>query len=268
MTPGSLDRAPGTASRERATPTHGERERTTASSSRATDDAHVAPLPRITRITSGARALGRVSALVLAGLVVSAAVVGLGSACTPVPIVGYDAAPVEGGVDGGDAQADAAFDGEAGPPHPKKEYDAGIDDDAFPSAADGELELRMRHLLDAIVAGDPALAPDLLYPRDAWVRSHDAIDPGKAWDHKVKPAFLRDIAKLHRGTKAIDHAKFVSFELGHAITHAPVKAHDLKRPVWRVRHSKLTFKVDEKLKRMDISEMTSFRGAWYVTKLR
>jgi len=187
--------------------------------------------------------------------------------CTPVPIVGYDAA-IE---DGGDAAARRAMDAgdaEAGPPTPRKEWDAGIDDDAFPSAADGELELRMKHLLEAIAAGDTALAPDLLYPRDAWVRSHDATDPGKAWDHKIKPAFLRDIAKLHKRTKGIERAKFVSFELGHGITHVQVKARDLKKPVWRVRHSKLTYSIDDKTKRLDIAEMTSFRGAWYVTKLR
>jgi len=195
----------------------------------------------------------------------------LGASCTPVPIVGYDAA-TDGGGEGGDARAswyDAgdAGDAETGPPA-KKEYDAGVDDDAFPSAADGELELRMKHLLEAIVAGDPALAPDLLYPRDAWVRAHDAQDPGKAWDHTVKPVFLKDIKKLHKSIKNVGHAKFVSFELGHAITHAQPKARDLKRPVWRVRHSKLTIVVDEKTKRLDISEMTSFRGAWYITKLR
>ena len=144
---------------------------------------------------------------------------------------------------------------------------AGVEDDAFPAASD-ELELRMRHLLEAIAAGDPALAPDLLYPRDAWVRAHDAHDPGKLWDTKVKPYFLKDIQRLHKSQKSMERARFVSFELGHALTHVQPRAHDLKRPVWRVRGSKLTFTIDDKPKRFVIAEMTAFRGAWYVTKLR
>lgn len=201
------------------------------------------------------------------------------SGCTPIPVVGYDAALDDAGdsgrdarsvwyVEAGDAGDADAGDSEAGPAHVRREWDAGVEDDAFPSAADGELELRMKHLLEAIAAGDPALAPDLLYPRDAWVRSRDATDPGKAWDNKVKPVFLRDIAKLHKRQKGIERAKFVSFELGHALAHAGVKSRDLKKPVWRVRGSKLTYTIDDKQKHMVVAEMTSFRGAWYVTKLR
>ncbi|MBK6460438.1 MAG: hypothetical protein IPF92_05440 [Myxococcales bacterium] len=188
-----------------------------------------------------------------------------GGACTPVPIVGYDAAitaDAEAGaqpLDAGDAEAAAA---------PKRrEWDAGVDDDAFP-ASDEELELRMRHLLEAVAAGDPALAPDVLYPRDAWVRSRDASDPGKAWDHSVKPSFLRDVAKLHKRAKGIERARFVSFDLGRAVAHVPAKPRDLKRPLWRVKRSRITYTIDDKTKHLDIAEMTAFRGAWYVTRLR
>ncbi len=190
------------------------------------------------------------------------------AACTPIPIVGYDAQVSDAEAGAARASSDAG-DAEAGAPTtPRKEWDAGVEDDAFPSAADDELVLRMKHLLEAIAANNPSLAPDLLYPRDAWVRSRDNTDPGKAWDHKVKPAFLRDIAKLHKRTKSIERARFVSFELGHAVAHLPVKRRDLKRPLWRVKHSKLTFTIDDKVKHLDVAEMTAFRGAWYVTRLR
>ena len=205
----------------------------------------------------------RVEALVL---VASIAFVG---ACTPIPIVGYDAAigDAEAGAVPGRWASDAG-DAESGVAPLRKEWDAGVEDDAFPSAADVELELRVKHLLEAIMAGNPSLAPDLLYPRDAWVRSRDATDPGKVWDHKVKPAFLRDIDKLHKRTKNVERARFVSFELGHSVAHLPVKHRDLKKPLWRVKRSKLTFTIDEKVKSIYINEMTSFRGAWYVTRLR
>ncbi|HRG99282.1 MAG TPA: hypothetical protein PLR99_23695 [Polyangiaceae bacterium] len=185
-------------------------------------------------------------------------------ACTPVPIVGYDAATTD--AEAG-AQALDAGDAEAAAPPKRREWDAGVDDDAFPSS-DQELELRMRHLLEAIAAGNPALAPDVLYPRDAWVRSRDASDPGKAWDHKVKPGFLRDVAKLHKRVKGMERARFVSFELGRAVAHVPARARDLKRALWRVKRSRLTYTIDDKTKHLDIAEMTAFRGAWYVTRLR
>ncbi len=189
-----------------------------------------------------------------------------------MPIVGYDASEAgEGGVGSSwsaFAEAGAPDTGEAGARLPRKEWDAGVDDDAQPGPADEELTTRMRHLLESIAQGDPALAPDVLYPRDAWVRSRDTSDPGKAWDTKVKPAFLRDLQKLHRRNKGIDRAHFVSFELGHTVVNSPARARDLKKPVWRVRHSKLTYTLDQKIKRIDIAEMTAFRGAWYVTKLR
>lgn len=214
-------------------------------------------------LRSSARAAGRG---VLAVLAWSAAFAW--SACTPVPIVSYDAAATD--AEAGAFSAMYALDGgdaEAGVPWRRKEWDAGVDDDAFPSA-DRELDLRMRHLLEALAAGDPALAPDVLYPRDAWVRSRDASDPGKAWDHKTKPAFLRDVTKLHKRVKGMPRARFVSFELGNSVSHSPVKARDLKRPVWRVKRSRLTYTIDDKPKHLTIAEMTAFRGAWYVTRLR
>jgi hypothetical protein len=46
------------------------------------------------------------------------------------------------------------------------------------------------------------------------------------------------------------------------------KKSDLKKPAWRVKHSKLTFMADGKTHSIEINEMTAYRGAWYVTKLR
>jgi hypothetical protein len=191
------------------------------------------------------RGAGRARGGGLAAQAAGLAALGAG-ACTPVPIVGYDAATTD--AEAG-AQPTDAGDAEAAAPPKRREWDAGVDDDAFPSS-DQELELRMRHLLEAIAAGNPALAPDVLYPRDAWVRSRDASDPGKAWE------------------KGVERARFVSFELGRAVAHVPVRARDLKKPIWRVKRSRLTYTIDDKTKHLDIAEMTAFRGAWYVTRLR
>jgi hypothetical protein len=35
-----------------------------------------------------------------------------------------------------------------------------------------------------------------------------------------------------------------------------------------VKHSKLAFTIEGKIRHLEIAEMTAWRGAWYVTRLR
>ena len=114
---------------------------------------------------------------------------------------------------------------------------------------------------------NPDLAGDVLFPRDAFIQTKDLTDPQKAWEKKVSGSFRRSVALLHKRLKA-DQAKFVSFELGHSVVQITPKKKDWKRPLWRVKHSKLSFTVDGKTRHLDIAEMTAWRGAWYVTRLR
>ena len=73
---------------------------------------------------------------------------------------------------------------------------------------------------------------------------------------------------IHRRSKGIEDAQFVAFELGHAVLQITPKKHDWKRPLWRVFRSKITYVIDGRTQRLEIAEMTSWRGNWYVTKLR
>lgn len=149
-----------------------------------------------------------------------------------------------------------------------QEADAGIDDAAMPQGASEELAARMRHLLEAIAQNNADLAGDVVFPRDAYVASKDAPDPQKAWERKLSNGFRRSVERTHKRTKGIENAKFVSFELGHAIVQLTPKKRDFKKPLWRVKHSKLSFTIDGKPRHIDIAEMTAWRGAWYVTRLR
>lgn len=143
-----------------------------------------------------------------------------------------------------------------------------LDDAAMPASSGEDLETRMRHLLEAIAQNNPDLAGDALFPRDAYVSARDTPDPQKAWDKKVSTAFRRSIERTNRRMKGVSQAKFVSFELGHSIVQLTPKKKDFKKPLWRVKHSKLTFLVDGRARHLDIVEMTAWRGAWYVTRLR
>lgn len=147
--------------------------------------------------------------------------------------------------------------------------DAGVlDDTAMPASSGDDLQTRMRHLLEAIAQDNADLANDALFPREAYVAARDVPDPQKTWDKKVSSIFKRSVGRTHARMKGISQAKFVSFELGHAIVQLTPKKKDFKKPLWRVKHSKLTFTIDGKTRHLDINEMTAWRGAWYVTKLR
>jgi hypothetical protein len=126
---------------------------------------------------------------------------------------------------------------------------------------------RAKHLLEAIAQDNPDLAMDMLFPRDGYLAVKDVPDPGKAWEKQVKVFFGKTVKKLHK-KKGIERAQFVSFELGHAVVQSVPKKRDWKKPLWKVRHSKLTYTIDGKTQHLDIAEMTGWRGAWYVTRLR
>jgi hypothetical protein len=146
--------------------------------------------------------------------------------------------------------------------------DAGALDTAMPGPPGDELSNRMKHLLEAISQNDADLASDALFPRDAYAATKDLPDPAKAWEKRVQGVFKRHVGTIHKRVKGIDGAKFVSFELGRSIAQVTPKKKGFKKPLWRVRHSKLTFSLDGKTRHLDITEMTAWRGAWYVTELR
>lgn len=142
------------------------------------------------------------------------------------------------------------------------------DDIALPRSSSEELSARMRHLLEAISQNNPDLAADILFPRDAYAASKDLQDPAKAWEKRMQNGFRRSIERFHKNMRGIEHAHFVSFELGTSVAQITPKKKDFKKPLWRVKHSKLTFTIEGKTRHLDISEMTAWRGAWYVTRLK
>lgn len=141
-------------------------------------------------------------------------------------------------------------------------------DDMLPPSSSEELTLRARHLLDAVRHDDPSLANDIVFPRDAYLQVKDAADPGKQWDTKVITLFQRQVHGLHKRTRGIERAQFVTFEIGEPVVQAVPKKHDLKRTLWRVRHCRLTYTIDGKAMHIDFSEMLSWRGSWYLVRLR
>jgi hypothetical protein len=164
------------------------------------------------------------------------------------------------------ALADAAPD--ARPLATPATPDAAPPDDAIPAASSDELTARARHLLEAIGKDDPDLAGDILFPRDGWLATRDAADPGKEWEKRVSGPFRKAVHAAGRHHEALERAQFVSFELGHAVVQATPRRHGWKKPLWTVHGCRLTYVVDGHTRTLAIREMTAWRGAWYVTRLR
>jgi hypothetical protein len=131
-----------------------------------------------------------------------------------------------------------------------------------------ELVTRARHLLEAIAQDDATRAGDILFPRDGWIATRDATDPGKDWNARASEPFRRAVHALSRRHKDIDHAQVVSLELGQTLVQATPRKHGWKVPVWTVGGCHLTFVVDGHTRVLPIREMAAWRGAWYVTRLR
>ena len=126
----------------------------------------------------------------------------------------------------------------------------------------------MRHLVEALAQDNPDLAADVLFPREAYVALRDSSDPQRGWEKRVSEPFRRAVQRTHKRHAGLERAKYVSFELGTAVVQVPPKKREWKKPLWRVKHSKLTFTIEGKTRHVDIAEMTAWRGAWYVTRLR
>ena len=169
--------------------------------------------------------------------------------------------------DGGSRVSTAGSAGDGGTVTASSSEGGTLDDGAIPATSSDELNLRAQHLFEAIVRDNPDLGSDLLFPRDAFVLAHDATDPGKVWDLKMSGSFRRSVHALHRHIKGVDRAQFVSFELGRTVTQATPRRHEWTLPLWRVPHARLTYSLDGRTERIDVAELTAWRGAWYVTRL-
>ncbi len=73
---------------------------------------------------------------------------------------------------------------------------------------------------------------------------------------------------LSRRHTDLDRAQFVSLEAGTRRGQATPRRHGWKKPLWTVHGSRLTYVVDGRTRTLPIREMTAWRGAWYVTRLR
>jgi hypothetical protein len=162
-----------------------------------------------------------------------------------------------------DAGADAEPTDSGAAPEPDPQIGARPSDETLV-----ELSARMRHLAEAIAQNNPELAQDVLFPKDAFAATHDTKDAHRDWTRKVSRPFKKAVASAHKRAKGAAHARFGEFRLGAPVAEAQPRKGELKVPLWRVKRSRLTLVIDGKTQHLDVAEMTSWRGNWYVTRLR
>jgi len=183
-----------------------------------------------------------------------------GDAAGPSASAGASAVSARAGSASADAGASAG---------PGAGADAGVPpDDLMPPASSDELTARARHLLEAVGKDDADLAADIEFPRNGWLAMRDAEDTGKDWSKRVDGPFRKSLHGYFKRHESIGRAQFVSFELGHAVVQTNVHKHGWKKPLWTVHGSHLTYVVDGHTRTLVVHEMTAWRGAWYVTRLR
>jgi hypothetical protein len=146
--------------------------------------------------------------------------------------------------------------------------DASPPDDTILPVPTEELAARARHLLEAIAKDDATLASDILFPRDGWLATRDAPDPGKDWEVHVATPFRRAVHALSRRHHELNPIQAVSIELGGEIVEATPRRHGWRKPLWTVTGSRLTFVAGGHTRTLSIREMVAWRGAWYVARLR
>ena len=66
----------------------------------------------------------------------------------------------------------------------------------------------------------------------------------------------------------MDRAQLVAIEPGGALSQVTPKRHGWKKPLWILTGARVSFVVDGKTRTLSIREMTAWRGAWYVTRLK
>ncbi len=144
----------------------------------------------------------------------------------------------------------------------------GPSDEDMPPSNPPELTVRLQHLFEAISQNKAELAADILFPRDAFMQVKDVSDPARLWESKILLNFAHDLSQAHKKVHGTDRIEIVSFELGHQVTQVVPKKRDFKKPLWRVKKSRVTYLLNGKREELLIAEMTSWRGAWYVSNLR
>ena len=131
---------------------------------------------------------------------------------------------------------------------------------------EGDLPDKIRKLWDAIVRDEPGMAAEAFFPRDAFLLVKAMADPGRYYD-KLRKRFDQDIHDLHHQTGDLDKAVFDRFDLARRGGFIQVNQEGNRLPYWASRHSFIYYRVGQKLNRIEIRVLITWKDRWYVIHL-
>jgi len=137
---------------------------------------------------------------------------------------------------------------------------------APPRPPEGDLKEKIRKLWEAIVRGDPGLAADTFFPRDAFLLVKAIADPGRYY-HQLRRRFDKDIRDLHARTPDLERALFDRFELARRGGFVAVGEEANRLPYWASRHSFIHYRVGQARKRIEVRVLITWDDRWYVIHL-
>jgi len=132
--------------------------------------------------------------------------------------------------------------------------------------AEGDLQAKARRLWDAIVHDDPALAGDVFFPREPFLRIKDMAEPGSYYD-RLRARFEHDVHALHASTPDLDRAVFGSLTLGHRGGYVRVHDEGNHLPYWAARHCRLNYSVGKQQRSLEVRVVIAWEQLWYVIHL-
>jgi hypothetical protein len=123
-----------------------------------------------------------------------------------------------------------------------------------------------RRLFAAIVADDPALATDVFFPRDAFLRVKAMAKPERYYDRLVR-RFASDVHALHRALGGAQEPAFERLELTRRGGWVRVGEEGNRLPYWASRHARLHYRVGSERRSLEVRVLISWGDRWYVIHL-
>ncbi len=139
-----------------------------------------------------------------------------------------------------------------------------------PRPPPGDVDVRARHLVDALRTGAPdrvEAAMDLFLPREPFLAIKD-MSGAAGYFATLTRAYRRDIEAYRRELPALSGATFARFELSRACTWMSAGREANRLPYWSCYRSRLVVNAGGRERALEVRVMINWGDRWYVTHLR
>ena len=134
----------------------------------------------------------------------------------------------------------------------------------------GDVDVRARHLVDALRTGAPAevaAAADFFLAREPFLAIKD-MSGAAGYFSTLTRAYRRDIEAYRREVPGLAGATFARFELSRACTWMSVGREANRLPYWSCYRSRLFVTVGGRERALPVHVMINWGDRWHVTHLR